>query len=109
MWPAEGSVCQPMIPLLAEHGIRWIATDEEILSQATQGFISRDEHGHVRNPEPSLSALQGQRRRHELSIVFRDHALTDMIGFHYQRSAGEDAADDFVRHLHNIRQAIPEP
>ena len=42
---------RPMIPLLAEHGIRWIATDEEILCQATQGFISRDEHGHVRNPE----------------------------------------------------------
>ena len=40
-----------MLPLLAEHGIRWIATDEEVLSQATQGFVSRDEHGHVRNPE----------------------------------------------------------
>src|SRR5689334_9068698 len=23
MWPAEGSVCQPMLPLLAQHGIRW--------------------------------------------------------------------------------------
>ena len=35
MWPAEGSVCQEMIPLLAQHGVRWIATDEEILSQST--------------------------------------------------------------------------
>src|SRR5438445_5804082 len=31
LWPAEGSVCQAMLPLLAQHGIRWIATDEEIL------------------------------------------------------------------------------
>jgi hypothetical protein len=45
---------------------------------------------------------------HELAIVFRDHALSDMVGFHYQRSTGKDAAEDFVRHLHNIRQAIPE-
>src|SRR5262249_50817386 len=47
MWPAEGSVCQSMLPLLAEHGIRWIATDEEILSASTQGFVSRDHKGHV--------------------------------------------------------------
>src|SRR5207302_1171575 len=47
MWPAEGSVCQTMLPLLAQHGIRWLATDEEILSRSTQGFISRDHRGHV--------------------------------------------------------------
>ena len=23
MWPAEGSVCQAMLPLLAQHGIEW--------------------------------------------------------------------------------------
>src|SRR5207237_6647333 len=51
MWPAEGSVCQPMLPLLAQHGIRWIATDEEILGHSTQGFIGRDARGFVRNPE----------------------------------------------------------
>ena len=38
MWPAEGSVCQAMIPLLAEHGIRWIATDEEILEPVDAGL-----------------------------------------------------------------------
>jgi len=42
MWPAEGSVCQPMIPPLAKHGVRWIATDEEILSASTAGAVSRD-------------------------------------------------------------------
>src|SRR5262249_55559910 len=51
MWPAEGSVCQAMLPLLARHGVRWIATDEEILGKSTHGFISRDHHGHVRNPD----------------------------------------------------------
>ena len=53
MWPAEGSVCQAMIPLLAQHGIRWIATDEEILSHSTQGFVSRDRHG----PRPQSRAI----------------------------------------------------
>ena len=43
-----------MLPLLAEHGIRWIATDEEILSASTHGFVSRDGKGHVRNPDGSI-------------------------------------------------------
>ncbi len=105
MWPAEGGVCQTMIPLLAQHGIRWIATDEEILSQSTQGFVSRDKHGHVRNPEHLYRPYKAREGDHELGIVFRDHALSDMIGFHYQRSGGEEAASDFLSHLHNIRQA----
>ncbi len=106
MWPAEGSVCQTMLPLLAKHGIRWIATDEEVLGQATQGFVSRDEHGHVRNPEHLYRPYKVKEGEHELAIVFRDHALSDMIGFHYQRSSGEDAANDFVRHLTNIGGAV---
>ncbi len=107
MWPAEGSVCQPMIPLLAQNGIRWIATDEGILSQATQGFISRDAHGHARNPSHLYRPYRVHSGEHEIDIVFRDHALSDMVGFHYQRSNGIDAAHDFVKHLHNIRAAIP--
>ncbi len=57
MWPAEGSVCQPMIPLLAKHGIRWIATDEEILSASTHGSVSRDGKGHVNATPTSSTAL----------------------------------------------------
>ncbi len=59
MWPAEGSVCQSMIPLLAEHGIRWIATDEEILSASTHGAVCRDGKGHVNKPGNAVPPLQG--------------------------------------------------
>jgi alpha-amylase/alpha-mannosidase (GH57 family) len=106
MWPAEGSVCQLMLPLLAKHGIRWIATDEEILSHATQGFISRDSRGFVRNPDRMYRPYRVAEGGRELGIVFRDHALSDMIGFHYQRSEPAAAADDFVQHLRNIGKAV---
>ncbi len=108
MWPAEGSVCQPMLPLLARHGIRWLATDEGVLSQATQEFISRDHHGHVRNPDHMYRPYRVRDGDSELGIVFRDHALSDMIGFHYQRSEPAAAADDFLKHLHDIRAAIAD-
>ena len=107
MWPAEGSVCQSMLPLLAQHGIRWIATDEEILSRSTQGFVSRDHHGHIANPDHMYRPYTVREGASELGIVFRDHALSDMIGFHYQRSTAADAAADFVHHLEAIGQAVP--
>jgi alpha-amylase/alpha-mannosidase (GH57 family) len=107
MWPAEGSVCQPMIPLCAQHGIRWIATDEAVLGQATQGFVGRDAKGHARNPSHLYRPYRVREGQAELDIVFRDHHLSDMIGFHYQRSRGEEAAHDFVRQLHDIRRTVP--
>jgi alpha-amylase/alpha-mannosidase (GH57 family) len=106
LWPAEGSVCQPMLPLLAQHGIRWIATDEEILSHSTHGFVSRDNRGYIRNPERMYRPYRLAEAGHELGIVFRDHALSDMIGFHYQRSDPVAAADDFVTRLRSIGQAV---
>jgi alpha-amylase/alpha-mannosidase (GH57 family) len=106
LWPAEGSVCQAMLPLLAQHGIRWIATDEEILSGSTHGFVSRDSRGHVRNPSQLYRPYKVAEGGHELAIVFRDHALSDMIGFHYQRSEPVAAADDFLGHLRGIGKAV---
>jgi alpha-amylase/alpha-mannosidase (GH57 family) len=109
MWPAEGSVCQAMLPLLASHGIAWIATDEEILSCSTQGFISRDARGHVRNPDRLYRPYKVAQGAHELGIIFRDHALSDLVGFHYQRSDPVAAADDFMMRLRAIGQAVDSP
>lgn len=106
MWPAEGSVCQSMLPLLAQHGIRWIATDEEVLSASTHGAVSRDGRGHVRNPEKLYQAYNVREGEAELGIVFRDHALSDLIGFHYQRSDPNAAAENFLSCLHGIGQVI---
>jgi alpha-amylase/alpha-mannosidase (GH57 family) len=108
MWPAEGSVCQAMLPLLAQHGIRWLATDEEVLSATTQGFVSRDHRGHARNPDRMYRAYRVKEGNHELGIVFRDHGLSDLIGFHYQRGNALDNADDFVHRLRSIGQAAGE-
>ncbi|MHB9155280.1 MAG: hypothetical protein ACYC5N_06245, partial [Endomicrobiales bacterium] len=31
MWPAEGSVAEDVVPIFADAGVQWVATDEEIL------------------------------------------------------------------------------
>ena len=44
VWPSEGSVSDAMVPLVAQAGFQWMATDEEILSRTTgQGFARTGE------------------------------------------------------------------
>jgi alpha-amylase/alpha-mannosidase (GH57 family) len=105
MWPSEGSVCQAMIPLLARHGIEWIATDEEILSCSLDGRVGRDGRGHVQHPELLYRPWKVTESGQELGIIFRDHSMSDQVGFHYQRSPGGVAAADFLGKVHAIGDA----
>ena len=106
MWPSEGSVCQEIIPSIAESGIKWIATDEEILSHSTSGWVSRDAQGYLRHPEMLYRPWRVEEQGHQLQMVFRDHGLSDLIGFHYQRSDPKAAAQDLLGRIQGIGRAI---
>ncbi len=105
MWPSEGSVAQSIIPAIAAAGIEWIATDEEILSRSTDGWISRDGQGFLRNPERLYRPWRVEEKGKQLQIVFRDHAMSDQIGFNYQRMGAEQAVNDLIGKLEAIGRA----
>ncbi|MBN2216842.1 MAG: hypothetical protein JW719_05665 [Pirellulales bacterium] len=96
MWPSEGSVCEGIIPVVAAAGIEWLATDEEILSSSTDGWVSRDGHGYLRNPEMLYRPWRVEEQGKSVQIIFRDHAMSDQIGFHYQGYDPRHAVDDFL-------------
>jgi alpha-amylase/alpha-mannosidase (GH57 family) len=106
MWPSEGSVSQEIIPAIAQAGIQWIATDEEILAHSTSGWVSRDAQGGLRHPEMLYRPWRVEEQGHALQIVFRDHALSDLIGFHYQRSDPARAAQDLLGRVEAIGRAV---
>ena len=106
MWPSEGSVSQEIIPAIAQAGIEWIATDEEILARSTNGWISRDSQGYMRHPEMLYRPWRVEEQGHQLQIVFRDHGLSDLIGFHYQRSDPVRAAQDMLGRVEAIGRAV---
>jgi hypothetical protein len=106
MWPSEGSVSQEIVGAIAASGIQWIATDEEILAESTNGWISRDGHGHMRHPEMLYRPWRVEQDGKPLQVIFRDHALSDLIGFHYQRSDPSHAAHDLIGRLHAIGRAV---
>ncbi|PWT87510.1 MAG: hypothetical protein C5B54_12245 [Acidobacteria bacterium] len=103
-WPSEGSVSEHVLPLFVEAGIKWIATDEEILL-----------HSIEKGPVPEKARWCAQRlyapyeklsAGGSITILFRDHVLSDLIGFSYSRVRGEEAAEDFVKRLHELDQRI---
>ena len=87
-WPAEGAVDERSVALYRDAGLKWIATDEAILFKSL-GSDHRD-------------ALYHSYRHNGVTIGFRDHGLSDLIGFTYRFWTAERAADHFVSTLYPI-------
>ena len=108
IWPSEGSVSMDILPLLAGEDIQWFATDEEILSNTLKRPIRRDSSGNCYDAflyRPYSIDSNGK----SLSAVFRDHVLSDLIGFDYAKMDPVAAADDMVRRLVHIHGMLEDP
>jgi alpha-amylase/alpha-mannosidase (GH57 family) len=99
LWPSEGSVSDAMVPLVAAAGFHWMASDEEILAKSIGRDFGRDGDGHVGQPEALYRSYRIGREGEQVSCGFRDHALSDLIGFSYASWPAEAAAEDFVQRL----------
>jgi alpha-amylase/alpha-mannosidase (GH57 family) len=99
LWPSEGSVSDAMVPLVAASGFQWMATDEEILGKTTGREFRRDRDGLVDHAELLYRAYRIGRDGQQVACGFRDHALSDLIGFSYASWPADAAADDFVQRL----------
>lgn len=97
MWPSEGGVSPEAAALLAGAGVRWIATDELVLWKSIGAPGARRETLY----RPWVYASAGG----DLAIFFRDHDLSDRIGFVYSTWKPAEAVADFLRHLRRIGEA----
>ncbi len=99
MWPSEGSVCNEVLSIIAGSGIRWIATDEEILEKSMDGGLGS---GKERLYRPwRYSSAQG-----EVGAFFRDHQLSDLIGFTYSQWESGRAVADLCGRLNAIKSRL---
>jgi len=101
MWPSEGSVCPEVCTIAARNELQWIATDEEVLAMSqSERFFKRDGLGTIEEPERLYLPYEFG----DVKIFFRDHELSDLIGFVYSKNYFEAAATDFISHLSRIAQ-----
>jgi alpha-amylase/alpha-mannosidase (GH57 family) len=95
LWPSEGSVSDDALALAAECGFTWSGTDNGVLARTL---------GHDAGCFETYRAYLWTQRGHEMRMLFRDHYLSDLIGFTYSRMGAAEAAEHF---LQQIRQNAP--
>ena len=94
MWPSEGSVSEQVLEIAARQGIKWLASDEDILNHSLtkSGLRQKDNPIHAVYEYPN-----------GVRMLFRDHGLSDRIGFVYSTWEAPRAVADFVGHIKSLR------
>ena len=96
VWPPEGSVSQLAAAAIARAGFSWMASDEHILVRS-RALAGRATGAAERFQPHAVDSGNG-----EVRMLFRDHGLSDLIGFTYQSWPAGAAVDDFVARLRSI-------
>ncbi|MHC4598170.1 MAG: alpha-amylase/alpha-mannosidase [Planctomycetota bacterium] len=107
MWPSEGAVSAEIVPLVAEAGIRWLATDEAILGRSLGIDLARDAAEQLIKPHLLYQPYRFSEGGAEVRFVFRDRYLSDLFGFKYQHMGPRQAVGDFLDRLRRIAEANP--
>lgn len=102
MWPSEGSVSNDTLRILIGSKLEWTATDEVILRKTlvksgktlSTDFVEK------------YFAYNFMSDNNSIRIFFRDHSLSDLIGFVYSNWRPDDAAHDLVSRLLKIKESI---
>ena len=92
LWPSEGSVSDLVLGIAADEGFRWIATDNGVLARTLDG---------IADPLISYQPFRWQQKGKSIHVLFRDHFLSDLIGFVYSRMGAEEAAMHFLDQIRN--------
>ncbi|MBI5484579.1 MAG: glycoside hydrolase [Deltaproteobacteria bacterium] len=99
MWPSEGSVSDQALSIISGCGISWIATDEEILAKSMDGGLGSNKERLYRPWR--FSGSQG-----EIGVFFRDHQLSDLVGFTYAQWDAGRAVRDLCGRLNAIKARV---
>ncbi len=108
MWPSEGSVSEEAIAIAARQGVQWMATDEGVLGRTVDHFFERDLKGQL-NDEGAQRLFRIYRYENadtRMHMIFRDHRLSDLIGFVYQGMPAADAAQHLIASIRSSAKPL---
>jgi alpha-amylase/alpha-mannosidase (GH57 family) len=97
LWPSEGSVSDEALHLAAEAGFQWFATDNGVLGRTL---------GQDPGPAVTYKPYLWKQGEHQLHGLFRDHYLSDLIGFVYAKMGAAEAAAHFLDRIHDNCRGI---
>jgi alpha-amylase/alpha-mannosidase (GH57 family) len=100
MWPAEGGLSDAVLAQLANAGVRWTMSGEAMLTNSLRPF------GSLPPREEALARVYRFADAPEITVLFRDDELSDLVGFEYARWHGREAAMDLVARLERRRENV---
>ena len=104
VWPSEGSVSEEVLGIAHGLGVKWMATDEGVLGRSIGVGFHRDGEGRLapETAEKLYNIYRYEKGGAEMNLIFRDHAMSDLVGFVYSGMPAQDAANHLIR---NIKEA----
>jgi alpha-amylase/alpha-mannosidase (GH57 family) len=108
MWPSEGSVSNEVLTIAHDLGVKWLATDEGVLGRSKGVIFQRDHIGRLdaNAAEQLYRIFRWEEGPAEMSMLFRDHSLSDLIGFVYSGIPPKEAAQDFIRRVKQAAEPV---
>jgi len=104
MWPSEGSVSDEALEIMASNGIRWAATDEDILFNSLAMQRAKRKAAPPPDRQIIYEPYKFKKGSKPLSLIFRDKFLSDIISFNYSSWEQRSAADDLIAHFKRIAE-----
>lgn len=108
VWPSEGSVSEETLAIAHSLGVNWMATDEGVLARTLGVSFARDGAGKL--PAAQAQQLYTVHRYEaadaEMHLIFRDHTISDLIGFVYSSMRAEDAANHLMQNIRHAAQPV---
>ena len=106
LWPSEGSVSEQALAIAAEEGFQWFGTDEGVLGRTLNMGFFRDSAGVPTNAERLYQPWRFTPGGRPIVGLFRDHHLSDLIGFVYSNMGGKDAAAELHGRLRHLGETV---
>jgi alpha-amylase/alpha-mannosidase (GH57 family) len=110
VWPSEGSVSEEVLAIAHNLGVQWMATDEGVLGRSTGAFFARDGGGRLPGhlAEKLYNIHRYENGSTAMHLVFRDHTISDLIGFVYSGMPPADAARHLIGNIKDAARPVLE-
>jgi alpha-amylase/alpha-mannosidase (GH57 family) len=108
IWPSEGSVSDEVLAIAHRLGLNWVATDEGVLGRSLNSHFDRDGAGRLAagGAERLYNIYHYEKDSASVHMLFRDHSLSDLIGFVYAAVPPAQAAADFIQKIRDSAQPV---
>ncbi len=108
VWPSEGSVSEEAIAIAHRLGVQWMATDEGVLGRSLGTFFTRDGQGHLSSDlaHQLYTIHRYENGEAQMHLLFRDHTLSDLIGFVYSGMPPQEAANNLMRQIRECARPV---